>query len=177
MPKAAILLAMLLFALPALAEGKPPEIKSAILSNQPYGEGRLNWMLLHVYDSSLWTDAKEWSYAEPFALSITYRMHFTNEELVKKSVEEMGRIHGIKGQDAAIAEKRLKQLFPDVQPGDRITALYLPNEKVAFYHNGKYHGALTEKKLLRPFLDIWLSPETERPEVRKQLLNLTSSKS
>jgi hypothetical protein len=175
MRKAALLLAALFLSLPAMAAEKPPELTSAIHSNEPYGEGTLNWMLLHVYDSVLWTDAKRWSYAEPFALSITYRMNFTNEELVKKSVEEMERIHGITGQDAATAEKRLTELFPDVKPGDRITALYVPQQKVAFYHNGTYRGALTEKKLLRPFLDIWLSPETERPEVRKQLLNLTAS--
>jgi hypothetical protein len=132
-------------------------------------------MFLDVYHTSLWTDAKKWSYKDPFALSITYHMRFTNEELVKKSLEEMERIHGITGQDAKIAEQRLLKLFPTVKPGDRITAYYVPGQKVAFYYNGKLRGELTEKNLLVPFLDIWLSPKTERPEVRAQLLKRFST--
>jgi hypothetical protein len=83
----------------------------------------------------------------------------------------MKRLHNLGEKDLAAANKALSKLFKDVKEGDRITAFYEPESKVAFYYNGKLQGNLTQKNLLIPFMDIWLSPDTERPELRAKLLN------
>ena len=155
----------------AQAFQKPQEIHAAIKSDKPYGAGTLRWTFFDVYDSSIWTDAAQWSYKNPFALSITYKMKFTTQQLVEKSVDEMKRLHNLGEKDLAAANKALSKLFKDVKEGDRITGFYEPESKVAFYYNGKLQGNLTQKNLLIPFMDIWLSPDTERPELRAKLLN------
>lgn len=161
---------LFLLAAPAHAAERPTELNGVFTAESPYGTADFNWMWMDVYTSHLWTDAKNWSYAAPFALSITYDMNFSRKQLVEKSVDEVARIHGLPQERLAHLHTELSRLFPAVRNGDRITALFIPDTQVAFFHNGKETGRLTDKDLLIPFMDIWLSPKTERPELRKAML-------
>src|ERR1700677_3285738 len=71
---------------------KPSEITPYINAVQSYGEGVYSQFLIKCYDASLWTDAKQWSMNVKFALSLRYRIHFTTQEIVQRSIAEMQHI-------------------------------------------------------------------------------------
>lgn len=169
---ALIFIAAMLGFTSAHASEKPPELQERFMSSTPYGSAELKWMWKHVYTSHLWLDEAEWSYDAPFALSIDYNMKISRKQLVDKSVEEVERIHGLDEEALSTLETELNRLFPSVKKGDRITAAYVPETHVVFYYNGDEKGRLTDNRLLIPFMDIWMSEQTERPELRRQMLGL-----
>lgn len=155
------------------ASARPAELSGVVQSKEPYGRASLTWLFLKAYDVSLWTDAPSWSFRETFALSIDYNMSFSTEELVERTVEEMKRVSpGLPAADQSRVATALSRLFPDVKSGDRITALHLPGRPVQFFHNGRGTGQLEEAAFVEPFFNIWLSPRTAEPSIRKKLLRL-----
>jgi len=159
------------FALPAFAQmEKPPELASAIHAHAPYGEGTYSQLWIKAYDAALWTDASPWSMDSTFALTLRYRMHFTPDELAGRSVEEIQHIQPLSREEATDYNARLLTLFPPVNDGDTITALYVPGKGAIFYYNGKRTGSITDNTFAKRFLSIWLSPKTSAPDLRNKLL-------
>ena len=115
---------------------------------------------MRVYDADLWTDAETWSWDEPFALTLTYHMGFDSEELIERSIGEM-LANSETGAMAALNEdeyrRTLASVLPDVVEGDRLTALYIPNKHLQFFHNGTLTGTSTDMAFAKAFLNIWLS--------------------
>lgn len=166
-----ILFALLLALLPVKAfADAPPEIAPFIKATKPYGEARLNKLVFHVYDAALWTDAASWTIGKSFALTLRYGMNFDGDDLASRSVEEMNGQKKLDQPTSASWRTRLATLFPDVKKGDRITAIYLPGKEARIYHNGKYRGSVTGALFARRFIDIWMSPLTSEPAVRRDLI-------
>lgn len=157
----------------ATASIRPSEIGGAIKAERPYGTASLTWLFLTAYDASLWTDAPVWSMNEPFALSIAYKMSFSREELVERTLEEMQRVAPRLSKGAMSRfETYLKKVYPNVKSGERITALFVPGMPVRFFHNGTMTSQVEDADFAEPFFGIWLSPKTSEPSVRAGLLRL-----
>jgi hypothetical protein len=62
----------------AQAAVKPAELAPVIEADVPYGKGTLYRLFIPASDAALRTDAKSWSMAAPFALSLQYRMGFSD---------------------------------------------------------------------------------------------------
>lgn len=153
------------------AADKPAEIASLIQADAPIGKGRLSRMWLVGYDAELWTDAEKWSMQQPFALSLIYRMNFTSEEIVERTIEEMKRIPEVNEQMLKGYPEKLAKLFPNVKDGDRITAVYEPGKGTRFYHNHQPTGTIKDAAFEKNFFAIWLGPNTSEPALRQALLN------
>jgi hypothetical protein len=149
---------------------KPPELSTYIHAQEPYGQGTLTKLGVHVYDATLWTDAKSWSMNTIFALELRYGTGFTSNALVSRSLEEMQRSADFPQVQTASYTQQLGAIFPDVNDGDIITTLYLPQKGVLFFYNGKPCGAIKDKAFAQRFLNIWLSPTTSEPKLRANLL-------
>ncbi len=162
------LVAML--ALPAAAATPPAEIAPVIKSQSAYGSGALSRLMFTAYDATLWTDAPRWTYDAPFALTLTYRMGFTTDELVERSIEEMERGGALKPEEKSRYAQILTAAFPDVNDGDRITALFSPNAGLAFFHNGKHTKTVAAIGFAKRFMNIWLGENTSEPSLRRALL-------
>lgn len=155
------------------ANSRPAELEGAVQAREPYGRASLTWLFLKAYDVSLWTDAATWSFNETFALTIEYNMSFSSDELVERTIEEMRRVApSLSGVDKSRFAEQLKRLFPDVGSGDRITALHVPGRSVQFFFNGRGKGQFEDAAFAEPFFNIWLSPRTAEPSIRKKLLRL-----
>jgi Chalcone isomerase-like len=153
------------------ANAAPAEVAKTIARATPYGEGKLQRLVITAYKASLWTDAEKWSYAAPFALSITYNMGFTKDELVDRTISEMAD----QSEAPAPAEgyrTLLNKAFTDVKDGDRFTALMTAKKTVRFYHNGKLTSEIADATFAKRFFDIWLSSKTSEPSLRRSLLAL-----
>ena len=74
---------------------------------------------------------------------------------------------------ADVAERWLavmKQLFPDVNAGDRITGINVPGLGARFFVSGRLKGDLRDLNFARTFFGIWLAPKTSEPALRELLL-------
>ena len=64
----------------------------------------------------------------------------------------------------------MTQAFPDVNPGERLTGLFWPDEGVRFFHNGRLRADIADAEFARKFFAIWLSPKSSQPKLRLALL-------
>ena len=76
---------------------------------------------------------------------------------------------------AASYSKQLSAIFPDVDDGDVVTVLYIPEKGALFFFNGKPCGAIKDNVLAQRFFGIWFSPNTSEPELRAALLHLNTN--
>ena len=134
------------------------------------GSARLKVLFWEVYESHLFTPVNTCAeQARPLYLEIEYLRDIKGEALVEQTAKEWRQ----QGLEAAEQERWLEQLgalWPDVAPGDRI-GLYLDSHGAAnFYFNDQLLGHIADAAFGRHFVGIWLSENTTRPNLRKQLL-------
>lgn len=139
------------------------------------GEGELHVMFWHAYDSKLFTHGEPYDPAKPFALENTYRMDFSQSELMDRTFTEMRRHGKFTPEDQERWSKQLKQLWPDIKENDTIRAEVLPKEQVKFAVNGKPTGAINDALFAELFPQIWLGEKTSEPALRKKLLSLNKN--
>ena len=107
---------------------------------------------------------------KPFALSIQYLRHIEGKDLAARSVEEM-RKQGLKDEKILTGwYNTLKNIFPDVENGSVLTAVFVPGQHTKFFSNDQEIGIVEGDEFLNWFSGIWLSEKTSEPELRQQLI-------
>jgi len=137
------------------------------------GNGRLRWLGFSVYEAWLWTApqfAPERFGAHSFALEIRYARAISGSALTETSLKQMQAVEALPPARLAQWQQALKNAFPDVKPGDRITGVHLPDKGLRLYFNGQLYKAIDDPVLSQSFFAIWLSPATQEPRLRTQLL-------
>lgn len=134
------------------------------------GEARLKVLLWSVYDSRLYTaDGNYQEGQRPLRLEIEYLLDIESAKLVERTADEwraMGRSHP--AEEAWL--ERLAALWPDISTGDVIALELDADNEATFFHNGEPLGEIEHPEFGQQFVDIWLSPDTSRPELRLALL-------
>lgn len=153
----------------------PPEVAAELPGARLLGQGRLTFLGLHVYDIRLWVrdgfSPAQWA-AHPLALEIEYARTLYGRLIAERSLAEMRRQRPI---DEPLGERwveRMKQVFPDVARGDRITGVYRPEGLARFFHNAAPRGELRDGDFAPLFFGIWLSDRTSEPKLRERLLGV-----
>ncbi len=173
MRKALAIAALSLVCGPAFGAAKPAEIANVVKAGQPYGEGSLAWLMIKAYDADLWTDAAQWSMRAPFALTLTYHMSFSQDEIVSRSAKEMKHDNPALGDAELVHFRKLMAgAFSAVKSGDEITGFYTPDGTMQFFLNGRRTGQVREAAFAQAFFGIWLSRSTSEPGLRAKLLRL-----
>jgi hypothetical protein len=136
------------------------------------GEGDYTWYLLHVYQAKLYTVPGENLYLNPLVLELKYSRSLKGKDIADRSIKEL--IHAEVDQNSIDQLKPiLIDIFPDVNNGDNIKATFDPKTGIIFYFNStKILGKLTDLKLAKSFLDIWLGEKTNAKDLRNQLLGI-----
>lgn len=155
---------------------KPEELHNIFKDNKPYSQAVLNKLFIKIYEAQIWCDCNLLSYEENFALSLTYDINITKGNLINRTIDEMKNIVPVSDENINYYRQKLEGVFPDVKQNDRITALYLPNKKLEFFHNGKITGTITDMVFAKNFLDIWLSDKSSEPKMRNQLIKVKYDK-
>lgn len=135
------------------------------------GSGQLTWWGMTVYDAALFAPAGIYRPETLHLLEITYRFSFTQAQLASRTLEEIERLYG-KRSDREAVLAQFRSVFPDVAPGDQITALHRPGEGADFYRGDAPLGWITDAALAAEFFSIWLHPATGEPGLRSQLLGI-----
>ncbi|MDD2885117.1 MAG: hypothetical protein PHT48_08755 [Dechloromonas sp.] len=155
-----------LLVLPWLAGAGQAMAAAPLAGLQRWGEGRYRRYGFHLYDAVLW--ASEQPAQPPWALELTYGRRIAGARIVAASLDEMAAL----GADPAALPawgKRLAELLPDVNQGDRLLGVYRDGA-ADFYFNAYPRGRLADAEFARYFFGIWLDPRTSAPELRAALL-------
>jgi len=132
-----------------------------------WGSGAFRRWGFLVYDATLWAGADP--QRPPLALQLTYRRQIAGADIAEASVKEIRRFGRTDEVTLAAWGERMRRLFPDVGPGDRITGHYLPGA-AHFEYNGRPLGRVDDPAFAAAFFAIWLDPRTSAPELRAALL-------
>lgn len=154
----------------AFGIGAPSPLKQIFKSDNLIGKSELKFLGLKVYDIDLWCEKPQFSYEEKFAIHIRYNMNFNKEDLAKRSIEEIERIHVLSESDKKNYYQNLLQIFANVKKGDEKLAVFIPQKGVEMFFNNKIIGKISDPKLARLFVDIWLDERGSYPQVTKKLL-------
>jgi len=160
-------------ALARSAPPPPPEVSSELPGARLLGSGRLTYFLFHVYDARLWAgsefEVRRFDQV-PLALELEYARGFDNADIAERSIEEMRRSGPIAPEKVTRWMAAMKQAFPDVASGDRVTGVQVPGVAARFFVNGRLTGEIRDGEFTRLFFGIWLSPRTSEPKLRQALL-------
>jgi hypothetical protein len=158
----------------ASAQSTPPaEVAAELPGARLQGEGRLRFLGLQIYDALLWTPqrlAAADTERAPLALELRYARALRGPLIAERSIEEMRRVGEFSDEQSQRWLAAMKQLFPDVNAGDRITGVQRPGEGARFHFNGRFVGEVRDAAFARLFFGIWLSPRTSEPTLRSALL-------
>ncbi len=154
--------------IPAMASATLPELAPVIRAAQPVGSAQLRAWWMDIYTASFWSDSGSWQ-KTPYALSLTYAMGFTPEEMADRTAKEMKRVSSLSADARAAYARQLKAIWPEIMAGDRLTAL-AQQDRTSFYHNGRLVGSIDGPEFMQAFFAIWLSPDSSEPGMQRQLL-------
>jgi len=140
------------------------------------GAGELRLFGFRIYSARLWSPGRPLAADTPFALELTYHRAISRDELVEASVEEIRRLSGSAVSAAQLAQwqAQMHLAFVDVEPGARITGVFLPGLGARFYVGPQLQHEVRDGDFARAFFAIWLDPRTRNPELREQLLGVAA---
>jgi Chalcone isomerase-like len=164
-------------ALPLLARAKaqptPTELAAELPGAKLQGSGILRFLGLKIYDARLWVQPEfapeNWARL-PLALELEYARNLPGAQIAERSLKEMRRQAEITPETAGRWLSAMKQLFPDVKTGDRITGLHLPAQGARFFLNGRLLGDVRDSEFAKVFMGVWLSDKSSEPTLRQALL-------
>ncbi|CAM2973412.1 chalcone isomerase family protein [Vibrio mytili] len=143
------------------------------------GEAQLTWFIFDVYSSRLKSPNGQYMVSDdvsphPFALEIRYQRDISKQQLLEVTEEQWQKL-GFDQVSRSNWISELNKMFVDVRKGDELT--YLTDGKTGqlIYrqaNDATYYkrGVVSDESMNDAFLSIWLSPRTEYPLLRKQLI-------
>jgi hypothetical protein len=149
-----------------------PEV-SALGGLVPTAPVRLRVWGFEVYDVRLWTPVgfRHGQYPKsPFALELQYLRKLEGSAIASRSIDEMRRVGSFTDAQAQTWLAAMREMFPNVSAGERITGVNLPGEGAEFWVNGQRVGVVKDVNFARLFFGIWLDERTSEPKMRAQLL-------
>ncbi|MFN0163227.1 MAG: chalcone isomerase family protein [Burkholderiales bacterium] len=150
-----------------------PYVRTWLPEARMVGSGRLTWLGFHAYDAALYAPQGRFVADRPYALELTYARDFKGEVIAERSISEIRKLGKLSDADAMPWAALLRELFPDVRRGDRLTGIAGADSPARFYLNGRAIGTIADERLAQAFFAIWLDSRTSAPGLRKQLLGLS----
>lgn len=164
------LTALIFYAQSALAS---ETILASVPSASVVGRGVLSYAFWDVYEATLYAPKGRFDPEKPFALSIEYYHSINGKDIADRSVQEM-RKQGFNDEIKLAAwNGQMKAIFPDVEDGTVLSAVYRPGNQTIFYNGNKAIGSIKGDDFGRLFFGIWLGERTSEPELRRALLGLS----
>ena len=141
------------------------------LENQKLlGQGKLQYLFVHIYDVNLYTNDNYFSFDKDFALKLEYKIKLHGNKIADISTEKI-RALGYKDEIKMAAwHAQMKDIFPDVKEGTSLTGFYKPNQPTVFYKDSEKIGTIKDPEFGKWFFGIWLSEKTSEPKLRQAIL-------
>jgi hypothetical protein len=149
-----------------LAQASPALLPGA----KPSAQQRLSIWGFDIYDARLWVRPgfSVTSYpAHAFVLEVSYLRSLEGEAISKRSIDEMRKVGAFSRDQENNWLKAMLDIFPNVQKGDRLQAVYAPNAGAEFFLNDKAIGRIQDPLFAQLFFGIWLHESTSAPALRQ----------
>jgi hypothetical protein len=145
-------------------------IRIFVPNAEKVGQGRLSVMLWDVYDAVLYAPEGRWQRDQPFALQLSYLRDIPGKKIADRSIEEI-REQGFT-DEVRLADwhAQMRSIFPDVHEGVSLTGVFTNTGETIFYEDDREIGRIKDPQFGRQFFNIWLSPQTSAPDLRRKLL-------
>ena len=142
-------------------------------AQQPWntvGSSDMRWTVFRIYNITLLSKSGEYQpEGYPQALEIRYYRDIDKEDLVKSTGDQWAKL-GISSSKRELWLPVLLAMWPDISANDTLRIEVDIDGSNTFLFNGKLIGSVDNNDFSRAFLDIWLSPKTTQPGVRKKLI-------
>lgn len=148
------LAALMLLATPAAAS--PGEVSRAMPNAEKVGEAAYTVLSVRLFNAELYADGGSFSWARPFALTLTYDRSAGANVLINRSIREMSSRGAGNAQQLAPLRAQLERCFTNVSRGDRFTGVSTGHETAVFYLNGAQRCEVRWPNFRRHFFGIWL---------------------
>ena len=168
------LLLLTLSLTPAYAHASTMSFGHYIPQPELVNQTRLTHLFWDVYDIALYAPQGEYKTNAPFALEITYLMNLKGKDIAKVAKKEMRRLGMKDTKTLELWHQKMLEIFPDVQEGERLVGIKGADGYTYFYNDSQFIGSVQDHSFSQYFFDIWLSPETSRPDLRRKLLKSNS---
>jgi len=134
------------------------------------GEAKLKVLFWDVYKSTLYSDNGRYREGQvPLRLDIQYLLNIESDALVARTAQEWDAL-GLEHENRDEWLTSLSTLWPDVNKNDVLTIELDDDKRSTFYRNGELLGTIDDTAFGISFIDIWLSPNTTRPNLRAALI-------
>jgi hypothetical protein len=87
--------------------------------------------------------------------------------IAKRSVDEMRKVGSFSREQENTWLKAMQEIFPNVQKGDRLLGVYVPNVGAEFLLNDKVIGRIQDPLFAQLFFGIWMHESTSAPAIRQ----------
>ena len=155
------------------ASALPAPLQSRIPALVPVGASSLHWFGMHVYDIALYNEGQDYATDSTAALSICYAVSIKHRRLQETTLKEWKRLGQGTAEQHARWIGRLDVLWPDVKPGDRLTAFRLKDGPTQFFFGEQLLGEVSDPAFGPAFFAIWLDAGCRYPKMRVGLLKTT----
>ena len=140
---------------------------------QPLPQKRLSIWGFDIYDARLWVrpgfSMSSYS-AHAFVLELSYLRSLEGAAISKRSIDEMRKVGAFSRDQENNWLKAMLDIFPNVQKGDRLQAVYAPNAGIEFLLNDKVIGRIQDPLFAQLFFGIWFHESTTAPALRQAWL-------
>ncbi len=138
-----------------------------------WGTGEFRRFGFLVYEATLWApddpQYPQQALRPPLALKLTYKRNIDGVAIADASVKEIRQFELTDEATLGQWGERMRQLFPNVKPGDHLLGHYQPGAAL-FYFNDQLIGRIDDPAFARAFFSIWLDRRTSAPDLRAALL-------
>ncbi|WP_181902193.1 chalcone isomerase family protein [Thalassotalea euphylliae] len=159
---------MLLNAKPSTTDNVPAELNNVKNQLMLVGKAKFSVLFWDIYDSALFSASGDYQAQNAYLFEITYLREISKADLIERTVEQWQHI-GVPENAYAPYLEQLEQLWPNINKGDQL-AMWFNGTSTAFYFNQKLQGQIDSPEFSEMFVNIWLSPQTSQPKLRKKLL-------
>jgi hypothetical protein len=137
---------------------------------QMIGSAKLRVLFWDVYESFLYSSEQTYKpNTYPVVLRIRYLRDIKKQDLLKQTDKEWKGL-GLSPEQRKLGLSHVENVWPDISKGDELMLAIDENQESTFYYNNKYIAHIDDKLFGQQFLDIWVSENCSRPELREQLL-------
>jgi len=167
----------LLWTLPTQANTLPPEVQQVLPSAQLNGQGSYRWFGLKLYDASLWRETKPnhkdlW-WQKSLVLELVYARDLSGHHIAEASIDEIRKLNRGTPERQAAWLQWMREAFPDVKEGTRLSGHYIPERGASFYRDGRLLKEISDVEFAQAFFAIWLDERSSAGDLRPALLGQT----
>jgi len=138
------------------AAANPAEVGAAIPNAQTVGAAPYRLLGITVFEAELFAPSGDFSWQQPFALSLTYARSARQTTIINRTISEMSQRGAGSAAQLAPLRQQLERCFPNVARGDRITGVSTAANTARFYVNGARSCQVEWPNFRRHFFGIWL---------------------